>query len=405
MRLVTSNDPSVTSVGDNGYFPNIDGRYSESDNLADSDLLLREEFDQEGSTLEHLSPPAATIVAATQFRLFLAGIAGNPYQVWYSREREDGEVATFHDNLTIDVPPTGGAITGLGFLDGTLIVFCEHAIWSLPGDGLDNTGNGQNYGPARLISSDIGAVSHDSIALTPRGLVFQSTKGIYLLGESLTPMRAPADFTDTISSALVMESKHQVRFTFVNDGGCLVWDYRVNEWSEWTSSTEIGNALHAAIWNGTHHYASSSAVLAEQATWGTAVTYALDVETAWIPVGVPGIKMGQGKVLFAQLLGEVISACDVRVQVARNYASDANGPIFFHSKFWPVTPVTVGGPLQVRHAPSIRPMEAVKFRITAYASGSTTNPPTGGAIKLTGLALQVGLEKALWKLLPSAQKQ
>lgn len=399
LRLVTSNDPSVTSVGDNGYFPNTDSTYLETDNFSDTTLLKKESFEQSGSALEHLAPPAATIIAATHERLFLAGIADNPYQVWYSLQREEGTVASFHDALTIEVPPTAGVITGLAFLDGILIVFCEHGIWSLPGDGLDDTGGGQNYGPARLVSGDVGATSHDSIALTPRGLAFQSSKGIYLMGDGLDPVgRRVADFTEEIVAAHVMEDKHQVRL--LSSARMLVWDYRVNEWSEWT----ISSGVSACVWQGVHHYATASAVNAEQSAYGTDVTYALDVELAWIPVGVGG-KLGQGKVGWFELLGEVISACDVRIQVARNYASTTSGATFFHSKYWPVSPATAGGPLQVRHAPSIRPMHAIKVRITTYATGSTTNPPTGGGIKLTGLALQVGLERGLWRMLASAQKQ
>lgn len=405
MNLVTSNDPSVTSVGDNGYLPNIEGTYGEDDNYSDATLLTKEALDQVGDVLERLAPPPATIIAATQDRIFLAGIAGEPNQVWYSRLRDKDEVAAFHDSLVVEVPPTGGDITALAFLNETLVVFCEHAVWAVPGDGFSNVGDAdgsRNYGPARLLSSDVGAVNAEAVALSPRGLEFHSQKGKMLLGQdwSVQYVGSPvADFdADTHVAVHVLEKKHEVRW--LTTSRMLVFNYKVNQWSEWT----VSNGVSATMWNGTHHYASSTAVLAYQTAYGTNVTYAMDLETAWIPVG-PGGKLGRGKVLWIQVLGEFVSAHDLRLRVGRDYLSDSSGATLFHSKYWPATPTTVGGRLQVQHAPSIRLMEAVKLRITPYASGSTTNPPTGGALKVTGFALHVGLEPGIWRSLASAQRQ
>ena len=405
MNLITSNDPSVTSVGDNGYLPNIESTYAEDDNFSDATLVTKEALDQVGDVLERLAPPPATMIAATQDRIFLAGIAGEPCQVWYSRLRDKDEVAAFHDNNVVEVPPTGGDITALAFLNETLVVFCEHAVWAVPGDGYGNTGDAdgsRNYGPARLLSADVGAVNPDAVALSPRGLEFHSQKGKMLLGQDWSVQyvgSAVADFdADTHVACHVLEKKHEVRW--LTTSRMLVFNYKVNQWSEWT----VVNGVSAAMWNGTHHYASSTAVLAYQTAYGTNVTYAMDLETAWIPVG-PGGKLGRGKVLWVQVLGEFVSAHDLRIRVGRDYLSDSSGATLFHSKYWPATPTTVGGRLQVQHAPSIRLMEAIKLRITPYASGSTTNPPTGGALKVTGFALHIGLEEGVWRSLAAAQRQ
>ena len=400
--LITSEDPAA-GTGDNGYFPNDDtgNTVDIDDNMSDATAQTKRAFEENGDILERLAPPPASIIAATQDRLFLAGIADNPYQIVYSRLRGSGEVATFHDALSVEVPPSGGAVTGLAFLNETLIAFCEHATWALPNDGFSNVGSGQNYGPARLLSGDIGAVSHDSIALTPRGLVFESQKGIYLLGQGwdFQFIGKKVDFwTDGVSSAHVMETEHQVRF-LSNAGWTLVWDYLVNEWSEWTV-----NGLSATVWQGAYHYNTSTAVSGEAAGYGTAVTYAMDLETAWIPVG-PGGKLGRGKVLWVQILGEAVSAHDLRIQVGRDYLSDSSGATLFQTKYWPATPIAAGGRLQVQHAPSIRWMESIKLRIKAFASGSTTNPPTGGALKVTGFALHIGMEPGIWRSLAAAQRQ
>ena len=103
------------------------------DNFADATLTGKEAFGENGDVLENLAPPPATIIAATQDRIFLAGLSDNPYRVVYSKLRGESEVAAFHDALAIELPPDGGDITALGFLNETLVVFKETAVFALPG--------------------------------------------------------------------------------------------------------------------------------------------------------------------------------------------------------------------------------------------------------------------------------
>ena len=399
--LVTGQDPTVIT-GDNAFIPGGNSPGSFVDSYADTVLTTKEAFDENDGVLERLAPPPASIIVATQSRIILAGISDNPYRIVYSRLRGEGEVAAFHDALTVDVPPTGGAITALGFLNETLVAFCETAVWALPGDGFDNTGGGQNYGPARLLSSDVGAVNAEAVALTPKGLLFKSSKGWYLLSSGWQVQyigSAVASFdSDTICAVHVMESKHQVRCMGASSRA-LVWDYLVNEWSEWT----ITDGIHAGLWNSTYHYATSSAVKAEQSSYSTA-DYFFDVETAWIPVD--GF-LGRGRIWYIAPVGEYRSAFDLRIRIARNYDdSDASGPTWVDDKFWSPSPTTVGGPLRVRHGlASPQRCHAIKVRLTDYADGSTTNPPAGEALKLTALEIEMGVEPGLYKGLAAAQKQ
>jgi hypothetical protein len=125
------------------------------------------------------------------------------------------------------------------------------------------------------------------------------------------------------------------------------------------------------------------------------LTYGLDVQTAWIKL--TGLQ-GYQSVRRLQVLGEYRSAHDLRIRVARDYRTD-----YTDDKSWTATPTEVGGPEQVRHGPSFRKCQAIKVRITATAVGSDS-PPTGEAVKLTGLGLEVGARKGLRRL-PAAQSQ
>lgn len=407
--LITSNDPSVLT-GDNRYLPNEPGTAPAlfTDALTDAGLATREANPENGAVLENLAPPPATIIAATQDRILLSGIAGNPHQVWYSKLRGAGEIAAFHDALLFDLPPDGGAITALAFLSETLVVFKETAIYSVPGDGFDNTQGGQNYGPARLLSADVGAVSQDAVAFTPRGLMFKSRKGWYLLTGWQPPTYiggAVAAFDDDeVKAVNVLESQHHVRV--LTPSRMLVWDYEVNAeqggaWSEWT----IEGGRSAVVWRGQHLIIAETAIgtgdvrVLAQSDFGdpdVVETVGMDIETAWIKLAE---LQGFARIWFLMVLGEYRSAHRLRIRLKRDYNETV-----FQDKLWVVTPTITGGPEQVRHSPSIQQCQAMKVRITAQ-DAALSGFPTGEALKLTGLSVEYGINQGLFRRLGAAQSQ
>lgn len=401
--LQTSNDPS-SRTPPNCYVENIPGNDDLAfiDDMTDANTAKQEENPENGGILESLCAPPASIVANDQSRIFLAGVAGKPYTVAYSRLRGDGEVASFHDTLTFEVPPAGGAITALAILDETLFVFCEHATWSVPGQGYDNAGGGQNYGPALKASDDVGAVNAESVALTPLGLIFKSAKGWYLLPRgSGIPQYIGAPVSafdgDEVESVVVVEAQHQVRC--LTDSRMLVFDYLVGQWSEWT----VGNGLGSCVWQGQHVYVGSDGIVRAEAADYTGVDYGLDVETAWIPTD--SIIRGFGLLRALQIVGEYRSACRLRVRLAYNHAdSDASGPTWVDDRVIAQSPAIVGGPIHLQHGPALKKCSEFKIRLTAVATGSLL-PPSGEALRLTGIALEVGQKQGLGKQLPAGQRE
>jgi hypothetical protein len=371
-----------------------------NDDLADEDL---DDFgtNPQDVTLPSLAPPAATIIYATDTRLFLAGIAGEPYSIWYSKRRSDGESAAFNGALVATVPSTSGPITGLGYLNETLVVFCESAVYAMPGDGYDNAGGGANYGPARSLSSSIGAESHESVALCPDGLLFKSAKGWCLLNRGWAvddKLGLPVSYynEEPALAVEVMPAQHQVRI--ITESRMLVWDHLVNQWGEWT----ITSGLSSCVWGGAHVYTDSDGVKSQSDTYA-GVDYGFDIETTWIKINE---LQGRGIVRSFELLGEFREACALQFRIARNYESvDTVNWSYNQDKTWVVTPATTpGSPLQVKFAPSTkRPIQAFKVRITALAPDSGT--PDGDTVRLTGITLGVALEDGLYSGLAAAQKQ
>lgn len=395
--LSTSRDPA--SIGNNCYIENdaatvtIADIASWTDALPDADLSTHELHHEDGGILENLPPPSHTIVVASDTRLFLAGVAGDLDRVWYSKTRSEGEIAAFNDALAVDIPLEGGAITALAFLNETLIVFRERATYAMQGDGYDNLGGGNNYGPARLLSGEVGAVSQEAVCLTDGGLVFKSLKGWMLLnrGWAVDYIGAPvADYDDdTVVSVHVMPARHQVRC--LTTSRMLVFDTVAKQWGEWS----ISNAVHGAAYQGVHVYASTSQVYSESSSY-SALTYGMDVETSWIKLAD---LQGAARVRAIQILGEYRSTHHLRIRVAYNYDST-----YVDDEYWTPSPTTVGGPLQVRFGNSRQTVQAIKVRITAVDVTHAT-VPTGEALKLTGLALEVGTKPGMWRQLPKAQRQ
>lgn len=397
--LVTSKDPAAT--GDNGYVENAPATMAlatVTDNLSDANLVKLETWPENGGlSLESLAPPAASIVVATQGRLVIAGIPGHPDRIGYSKLRGTGEIVSFND-LYADLPSEGGDVTAIGFLNETLIVFKEHAIYALPGDGYDNNGGGQNYGPARILNSDVGALNAESVALTPKGLVFKSAKGWFLLNHGWSAVYiggAVAGYdSETVLSVSSMEDQQQVRFQTASR--VLVWDYLVNQWSSWS----LSGSVDGVVWNGVHHLVNTAAdgIIAQADTHsGAGDLPQLDIETGWLKfAGFAGFK----KLRRMYLLGEFLGAHNLRIRVAYDYDET-----WVQDKRWTATPTTVNGPLRAEHCFAPQRCQAIKVRITAEATTGDLDLPTTKALNLTALSFWLGIKPGAWRGLPVAQKQ
>lgn len=389
--LITGQDPNVVS-GTNFYLKNsitLVGTYGLVDNFSDLTLETKESNPENGTILEFMAPPGAKIVVPTETRLLLAGIAGDPDAWWYSRERGDGEIASFHDELRVEVPPVGGTITALWADDQFVYVGRQTALYAFAGPGKANDDSGQNYTLVRTLSRDVGVVSQEAHAQTPVGRLIKSSKGWYLLdggGQLRYVGGAVASFdTDTVVAVHTVTAKHQVRI--LSTSRLLIWDYRglvaapdagPGRWAEWT----ITDGLDAVMWNGTYVYLTSTGPKQESASY-TGLTYGLDATLSWIK---PADLFGAVAVRKIQPLGEYRSAFLLRMRIAYNYDETVIDDVV-----WNPSPTTVGGPLQMSHGPKRRQCQAIKVRLTAVAAGAQASLATA-----SGLSHVVSTSGANW---------
>lgn len=391
-KLITSNDPAggnpnryLSNDPVAGFAPTV------QDVLADTSLGAREANPENGAVLESLAPPAARIIIATDTRVYLADVAGDPDAVWYSRLRNEGEIASFHDGNRALVPRPGGRITALAIHQETPTVFRETAVYRLAGDGLNNLGQGQNF-VAFEVPGGVGSVNQESIASTPLGTVFKSSKGWCLLTPGWGVQyigAAVADYDgESILAVTLVDKQHQVRI--VTSGGRMIgWDYSaateespLGQWFEWT----VGSAVDALMWQGQYVILTPTGPAVQRTTY-TGGDFGIDVETAWIKLAD---LQGAAAVRKVQPFGEYRSACLLWVRIAYNYKQTGGVPDYVDSKVWTPSPAVVGGPLQLKHGTKRIRCESIKVRLTAVAEGVRASLIT------SALAPQVTTSGTVW---------
>ncbi len=341
-----------------------------------------------GGVLENRSAPSARLVLAHRGRVWLAG-TDDPKTIWYSPQYVLGEGRGFHEQLTLTIED-GGGITAIGSMDGNLIVFKRERVYVVAGDGPPLTGGSGNELNVQRIASDLGCIEPRSVAVMPEGMVFQSTAGIYLLDRSFSVKLLSAPVFTTllefpeITSATVHESEFQVRWSCrgsEGQGGVLVWDYRVNEWSVFTYPFAPATACS---WRGAYTIGSAGGIVLTEsgASWLDAGAWvSVQIQTSWLKVG--GLQ-GYQRAFTVQLLGERHGSHDVRLETSFDYAADAADAYRWTAKKIDAMP------LEVLERGIKRPKcTAIQFRITDLPPSDGASIGDGHGASWTGMALEV----------------
>lgn len=313
----------VTSVIDPIFNDPTQDAFSYEDGLSDDDLIARERLYTDGGILEASSPPSARLATTYRNRVWLSGLE-DPQELWYSKTLVPGEPVEFCALLTLRTDPLGGNITALGSLDSALVIFKERAIYRVSGDGPNNIGTGIYFDDPQLITTDVGCTNPNSVATTPQGLVFQSSKGIMLIdrGLGVSYIGAPIEkFKDlTVTSATAVPDQNIVIFA-TNSDLALVWDYYYNQWSTFTNH----RASDVILWNDIPCLLKTDGTVMTQnktkfTDGGSFIP--LKLRTAYIALS--GIQ-GYQRVKRAAVLGEFKGNHSLLIQVSYDY-----NPNFIH---------------------------------------------------------------------------
>jgi hypothetical protein len=126
------------------------------------------------------TPPAARFACAWQGRIILA----NDRWIYPSKELVDGEEASFPGELFFQAHHD---ITGIIGFDDRLLIFHLDSIYWISGDGPTDTGEGGSFIVPQRVPTDFGCIDARSIVRIDRGIVYQSSRGLELIGPDLVP--------------------------------------------------------------------------------------------------------------------------------------------------------------------------------------------------------------------------
>lgn len=300
------------------------------DTLADATILGNNLIYTTGDVLENISAPAMASVTLFDNRLW--GVNGeNKNELWFSKQVIQSTPVEMSDLLTVYVSPTQGAqgdtgpITALFPMDDKLIIFKKNAIYYINGTGPDNTGANSQYSEPIFITGNIGTTNQNSIVLMPQGLMFQSDKGIWLLGRDLSTsyIGAPVEELTTgvkITSALAIPGTNQVRFAvgYTSSGPTIIlmYDYFYQQWGSFVGNPITSSTLFNNL-QTTHNYLTGIITQELPGSYKDISNPVLmSFTTSWIAIA--GI-LGFQRAYFLFLLGKFISPHKLNIGLAYDF--------------------------------------------------------------------------------------
>lgn len=391
----TNNDATIDSV-------------SIEDSSSDAAILGNTILYTTGGVLENIAPPASIASALFKSRLFLID-AEDRNLLWYSKQVIEATPVETSDLLTLYVAPTSGAqgstgpMTALGAMDDKLIIFKRDAIYYQTGTGPDNTGANNDFSDPIFITSAVGCSNPSSIVLMPNGLMFQSDKGIWILGRDLSTNYIGADVEEfnssVVMSAIAIPATNQVRFVLDNSI-TLMYDYYVGEW---TTHTNV-KAISATLYGNVLTYLNSFGQVFQESSTSfldSSTPVLIGLTSSWF--NVAGLQ-GYERFYFLNLLGTYLSPFKLQVSLAYDYnPSILQSTTILPNNFvanwggeaqWGSGP-TWGGPGNVFSArlfPEKQKCQSFQVSIQEIYDPSF-GQAAGEGLTLSGLALIIGLKK------------
>lgn len=379
-----------------------------TDTQADSSILGNVLLYTTGGVVENIAAPAFSATAMYKNRV-MGIMAEDPNVIWFSKQVIEGVPVEFSDLFTLYVAPTTGAQGSTGpakaisAMDDKFIVFKKDAIYYFTGTGPDNTGAQNDFSDPVFVTSSVGCSNPNSIVLMPSGIMFQSDKGIWLLGRDLSTsyIGAPVEAynTQTVRSAQVIPGTNQVRFV-IDNSTTLIYDYFYNQWGTFTNIRAISSTLYQGFQTYLNEFGQVYQELPGTYLDGS-IPVLLSFTTSWITLaGIQGLE----RFYFANLLGTYFTPCKLNVEMAYNYNPSPTqsvivSPDNFAANYGDEAQWGSGGPwggpgniLSARIFPEKQKCQSFQVTVQEIYDNSLGVSP-GQGVSLSGLLLTVGAKR------------
>lgn len=371
-----------------------------------------------GGVIENIAAPACTVSTLFKTRLFLVD-AEDQNLIWYSKQVIENTPVEMSDLFTIFISPTigsqgsTGAITVLTAMDDRLIIFKRNAIYYVTGNGPDNTGANNDFSEPVFITATVGCTNPRSIVFMPQGIMFQSDKGIWLLGRDLstTYIGSPVESYNTanVVAALTVPGTNQVRFT-LNTGVTLMYDYFFGQWGTFTGISATSSTLYQNL----HTFLNSLGAIYQESPGrylDGSVPVLMKFTTSWLNLaGLQGFE----RAYEFYFLGTFLTPHRLTAQIAYDYnpsflqtttisPDNFNGTYGADPIYGDGTPY--GGNSNIEQwRIFLQRQKCQSFQITLTESYDASFGVTAGAgFTMSGLDLTVGMKQGRPKLRASRQ--
>lgn len=377
------------SVGDVTY----------QDSVSDATLKNRQPaflYTSSGSNgveeLENSNISGSRSVAWHNGRIF--SISGPSNVLRHSKKYVIGEGVAFADEFIYYIEDNQARraqdIIALASLDSKLVIFKENSTLVIYGEGPDNGGNNSDFTDAEIINADVGCIDSRSIVLTGVGVLFQSSKGIYLMGRDLSTKYIgrgiEAYAQEEIIDAELMEDRNVVRFT-TKSGLYLIYNTFFQQWT-WSDKAELAVSAFSRL--GTYGYVDSNAqVYIENQTLfrkdGAFIEPSFN--TGWIKLnGIQGFQ----RVSNLMFQGEYIDDHQLKIEVFYDYENSSPDE-------YTISP-QIGERYQFSVHLRRQKCQAMRVKVTCVDTGATQE-----GFRISDMTILAGIKKGTNKL-PSGSK-
>jgi hypothetical protein len=368
-----------------------------------------------GGVLEAVAPEGARIPHVARERLWLGDFfRGDRIQysklVVPSTAGENAIAPELYEALG-RISGDGEAITGISDMDAATVVFTKNRIYLVAGYGPDPRGAGDDTSRLTEVMTDAGCIEPRSVVQGPDGVFFQTDRGIYLLTRSMEvtpigePVRTLMDTYSVVTSAVVVTSERQVRFTVTNaaqnDGRILVYDYRIGAWFEWLiqdSDPSTIVPIGGAFVDDTYYIAGTDGKIRyeDKTTW-------YDDSVTWVPMMVEtGAIQPSGPLQWIGIYN-ICAMCEYKddhnlsiVLFPNHDATSGGAKLWTNAQLLALTDPDDRMHLLLK--PTYPKVESMRVRITDATGGTPTN---GQGFEVHG----VGIELQIFGGLPRLQKE